>query len=317
MSETIKPLRSNLLKLKPKKFFSKYKSPISSLDFSADGTKLITAAENNHISLYDVLGGDIIKIINNKVYGAGYVLFGAHPETILVSSTLKDHTVRYISLYDNKCIRVFTGHTERITNMTLSPIRDTLITCSDDKTVRLWDIRQNECTHKMESGSIGTLASVDPESLVAAIGLDSKNIKLFDFRSMGAGPFQTFPFDDPPTRTWTNMKFSPLGNYLMLNTNTPTVLLVDAFKADFTHTLNSNLNRGMAEVKGSFFSDFSSDENFLFTGCPNGIVSIYECRDGTHYADLKSQHRGHINHTVFNPKYCVMATASDELHLWA
>uniref|UniRef100_A0AC34F2Y1 Uncharacterized protein n=1 Tax=Panagrolaimus sp. ES5 TaxID=591445 RepID=A0AC34F2Y1_9BILA len=313
MSGTIKPLGSNLLKMKPKKFFTKYKSPISSLDFSADGTKLITTAENNHISLYDVLKGDTVKIINSKVYGAGFVLFGAHPETIVVSSTLKDHTVRYMSLYDNKCIRVFSGHTGRITNMKLSPIRDVLITCSDDKTVRLWDIRQNECTHKMDAGTIGAVASVDPEGLVAAIGLDSTTIKLFDFRNMGDGPFQTFPFDDPPTRTWTNIKFSPLGNYIMVNTNTPAVILVDAFQAELNYTLNYNLNRGMAEEEGNFFSDFSSDEKFLFTGCPNGVVSIYECSDATHYADLKSQHRGHVTHAVFNPKYCVMATASDEL----
>uniref|UniRef100_A0A914YLC9 Uncharacterized protein n=1 Tax=Panagrolaimus superbus TaxID=310955 RepID=A0A914YLC9_9BILA len=181
MSESFKPLGSNLLKMKPKKFFAKYKSPICSLDFSADGKKLVTTAENNYISLYDVLKGDVIKIINSKVYGAGHVYFGAHPETILVSSTLKDHTVRYMSLYDNKCIRVFTGHTEKITNMTLSPIRDLLITCSDDKTVRMWDIRQNECTHKMESGTFGALSSVDPESLVAAIALDSKILNYLIF----------------------------------------------------------------------------------------------------------------------------------------
>uniref|UniRef100_A0A914YSB5 Uncharacterized protein n=1 Tax=Panagrolaimus superbus TaxID=310955 RepID=A0A914YSB5_9BILA len=196
MSEIIKPLGSNLLKMKPKKFFAKYKSPICSMDFSADGKKLVTTAENNYISVYDVLEGDLNKIINSKVYGAGHVLFGAHPETIVVSSTLKNHTVRYMSLYDNKCIRVFTGHNERITNMTLSPIRDVLITCSDDKTVRMWDIRQNECTHKMECGTFGALTSVTPDSLVIAIALDSKNIKLFDFRSMEAGPFQTFPFED-------------------------------------------------------------------------------------------------------------------------
>jgi WD40 repeat protein len=305
--------RSNVSRMQPKKTFSKHKSPINSMEFSADGTKIVTTAENNFISVYDVEEGCVDKVINSNIYGAGHVCWGAHREIILVSSTLKDNHVRYLSLYDNKYVRVFSGHEEKVTDMVLSAERDQLLTCSDDKNFRVFDIRVNECTHIMKCGATPIVA-IDPEGLVIAVGLESTTMRLYDFRNLTAGPFEKFPFDSPPARTWTKLKFSPLGNQVMVNTNTPTVMLIEAFSASYNYILNSNdVIPGLHEVKGSFFSDYSMDERFLFTGGPNGVVSVFETKDGNKFTELKSKHRGHVTHTLFNPLYRVMATASDEL----
>uniref|UniRef100_A0A914PV88 Uncharacterized protein n=1 Tax=Panagrolaimus davidi TaxID=227884 RepID=A0A914PV88_9BILA len=143
---TVSLSQSNVSKMQPKKFFSKYKSPINSLQFNADGKKIVTTAENNFISVYDVEKGSVEKIINSSIYGAGHVLWGAHPETVVISSTLKDTHVRCLSLYDNKYTRVFTGHDEKVIDMALSPGRELLLTCSHDKSFRVFDIRVNDCT---------------------------------------------------------------------------------------------------------------------------------------------------------------------------
>ncbi|CAM9476609.1 unnamed protein product, partial [Ectocarpus sp. 12 AP-2014] len=50
------------------------------------------------------------------------------------------HVVRYLSLYDSRFLRFFTGHTNGIVSTTMSPIDDHFITGSADRTVRLWHL---------------------------------------------------------------------------------------------------------------------------------------------------------------------------------
>uniref|UniRef100_A0A914QNK4 WD repeat-containing protein 82 n=1 Tax=Panagrolaimus davidi TaxID=227884 RepID=A0A914QNK4_9BILA len=205
----------------------------------------------------------------------------------------------------------------KIIDMALSPQRELLLTCSNDNSFRVFDIRVNDCTHKMDCGT-PPLVAIDSDGYVIALALDSKEIKMYDFRNMGNGPFQTFPFEDPSDRKWIKIKFSPLGTQIMINTNTPTVMLLEAYSANYNHVLNTTVFPGACqEVKGNFFSDYSMDEKYLFIGGPNGVVSVFETKDGKKCAELRSKHRGHVIHTAFNPVYRIMATASDELHLWS
>ena len=80
-------------------------------------------------------------------------------------------TIRYLSLHDNKYIRYFSGHTKklvslnsttictsatiqcctcnisnfRVVTLNMSPIDDTFLSGSMDKTIRLWDLRSPNC----------------------------------------------------------------------------------------------------------------------------------------------------------------------------
>lgn len=46
-------------------------------------------------------------------YGINKAIFGPHPETVLHTCNKVDNNIRYLSMYDNKYIRIFSGHTER------------------------------------------------------------------------------------------------------------------------------------------------------------------------------------------------------------
>ena len=75
------------------------------------------------------------------------------------------------------------------------------------------------------------VVSYDPEGLIFAVGLDSKQIKLYDLRSFDKGPFITFFIrSDPGKVEWTSMKFSPDGKTIILSTNGPIIKLIDAFQ---------------------------------------------------------------------------------------
>ena len=63
----------------------------------------------------------------------------------------------------------------------MSPIDDTFISGSMDKSLRLWDLRSPNCQGMMHVGG-RPVAAFDPEGLIFAAGINSEMIKLYDLR---------------------------------------------------------------------------------------------------------------------------------------
>ena len=52
------------------------------------------------------------------------------------------HPITYLSLHDNKILRQFRGCGAEVSDLSLSPIDDSFLSCSGDRTVRLWNLQQ-------------------------------------------------------------------------------------------------------------------------------------------------------------------------------
>lgn len=66
------------------------------------------------------------------------------------SNKSQHSAVHYWSLYDNKILRKFRGHSDIITDMSMCPGEDLFLTASRDRTVRLWNVQQAGCVAQME-----------------------------------------------------------------------------------------------------------------------------------------------------------------------
>nr|CAD1834812.1 unnamed protein product [Ananas comosus var. bracteatus] len=129
--------------------FTDYVGKISSLDFHRKEDLLITASEDDSIRLYDISSATLLKTTYHKKHGADHVCFTHHPSSILCSSRYNidatSESLRYLSMYDNRCLRYFKGHKERIVSLCMSPINDSFMSGSLDHSVRIWDLRVNAC----------------------------------------------------------------------------------------------------------------------------------------------------------------------------
>ena len=90
--------------------------------------------------------------------------------------------IRYQSLHDNKYIRYFNGHTKKVVCLSMSPVDDSFISGSLDKSIRLWDLRSANCQGLMHMPG-RPVAAFDPEGLIFAAGINSEMVKLYDLRS--------------------------------------------------------------------------------------------------------------------------------------
>ena len=74
----------------------------------------------------------------------------------------------YLSLHDNKILRQFRGHKGEITDISMSPVDDTFLSCSSDKTMKLWDLKQAGPIAEMTTPKTGNGMTLQEQTLYAS-----------------------------------------------------------------------------------------------------------------------------------------------------
>jgi WD40 repeat protein len=92
-----------------------------------------------------------------------------------------DHTVRLWNVETGQCLRVFEGHTNKVTSVAWSSSRHTFLSGSFDKTLRLWDLETARCLQVFE-GHAGNIWSLDlnTEHKRVLSGSEDNTVRLWD-----------------------------------------------------------------------------------------------------------------------------------------
>lgn len=298
--------------LRPAKVFSENQARINSLDFSADGLQMISSSDDDSIVMYDCTTGLKSRSVNSKKYGVDLIQFAHNSTNAIHCSTKVDDVIRYLSLHDNKYIRYFPGHQQKVVTLCMSPLDDMFLSGSLDKTIRLWDLRMQSCQGLMHVPS-RPVASFDPEGLIFAAGINSNTIKLYDLRSFDKGPFTSFKLDIEQSKSeWMRLKFSPDGKLILLTSDGTALLLVDSYTGAVVHTLTGHENISKVDLDASF----SADSRYVFSGSTDGHIVVWSVESGQIVARLASGHSPLIERVLFNPRYYMLATACTTLNLW-
>ncbi|GMT25210.1 hypothetical protein PFISCL1PPCAC_16507, partial [Pristionchus fissidentatus] len=308
---TMKITAGNIQEMSCAKQFSEHQSRVNSLNYSNDGMHMISSSDDESIVLYNCETGTKSRSLNSKKYGVDLIHFSHNVTDAIHCSTKVDDTIRYLSLHDNKYIRYFQGHQKKVITLAMSPIDDTFISSSMDKTIRLWDLRSPNCQGLMQLQQ-KAIAAFDPEGLIFAAGVNSEQIKLYDLRSYDKGPFTTFSMEQEPHCEWTSMKFSPNGKQILMCTNGEVMRLVDAFSGNIVQTLEGHKNAKHNALEASF----SPDSNFVFCGSSDLRLYAWSTETGNVVAQLNTQHTAFFQQVAFNPRYYVLASACSNVFFW-
>ncbi|KAJ8046554.1 WD repeat-containing protein 82 [Holothuria leucospilota] len=285
---------------------------INSVDFSHNGETLISSSEDDSIVIYDCLEGKPKRTLYSKKYGVDLIRFTHAQNTVIYTSNKVDDTIRYLSLHDNKYLRYFPGHTKKVVSLSMSPVDDSFLSGSLDKSLRLWDLRSPNCQGLMHLQG-RPVASFDPEGLVFACGLNSEMIKLYDLRSFDKGPFTTFKLPQDRDCDWTSLKFSADGKKILITTNGPVIRLIDAFTGSPIQTFMGHQN-----TKGLLLeASFSPDAQYVLSGSQDGKIHVWNVESGLKVAVLESKHDENPVYCVqYNPKFMMLASSSQHMCFW-
>uniref|UniRef100_A0A3Q3IHB6 Twinfilin n=1 Tax=Monopterus albus TaxID=43700 RepID=A0A3Q3IHB6_MONAL len=290
------------------KVFRENSDKINCFDFSSNGETIISSSDDDSLVLYDCQEGKPKRTLYSKKYGVDLIRYTHAANTVVYSSNKIDDTIRYLSLHDNKYIRYFPGHNKRVTSLSMSPVDDTFISGSLDKTIRLWDLRSPNCQGLMHLQG-KPVCSFDPEGLIFAAGINSEMVKLYDLRSFDKGPFATFKLQYDRTCEWTGLKFSNDGKLILLSTNGGALRILDAFKGAVLHSFGGYNNSKGVTLEASF----TPDSQFVMIGSEDGKIHVWNAESGMKVALLDGKHTGPITCLQFNPKFMTFASACSNM----
>jgi len=85
-----------------------------------------------------------------------------------LAAGIRDKTIKLWSVKDEKCIATLVGHDNWVTDICFHPNGKFLISVSDDKSMRVWDLTTARCSRKLLNihGHFVTTIAVRGKSIV-------------------------------------------------------------------------------------------------------------------------------------------------------
>ncbi|KAL3233461.1 hypothetical protein RNJ44_03501 [Nakaseomyces bracarensis] len=130
-----------------------------------DDQKLITGSLDKTIRVWNYITGECISTYRGHTDSVMSV--DSHKKIIVSGSA--DKTVKVWHVESRTCYTL-KGHTEWVNCVKLHPKSFTCYSCSDDTTIRMWDIRTNTCL-KVFRGHVGQVQKVIPLTIIDAENL--------------------------------------------------------------------------------------------------------------------------------------------------
>ncbi|AED98187.1 Transducin/WD40 repeat-like superfamily protein [Arabidopsis thaliana] len=258
--------------MEPGAVFRDYNCRISSIDFHKTSTCMVTASDDDSIRLYDVASATCLKTINSKKYGVDLVCFTSHPTTVIYSSRNGwDDSLRLLSLHDNKYLRYFKGHHDRVVSLSLCSGGECFISGSLDRTVLLWDQRVEKCQGLLRVQG-RPAAAYDDQGLIFAIAFGGY-IRMFDARMYEKGPFEIFSVGGDLSEA-NVVKFSNDGRLMLLTTMDGFIHVLDSFRGTLLSTFSVKPVAGESTLDAAF----SPEGMFVVSG--DGSTHAWGVRSG-------------------------------------
>ncbi|ETN99965.1 hypothetical protein RFI_37493, partial [Reticulomyxa filosa] len=113
--------------------FQGYSKGVNSVQFSPDGTKIVSGSSDNTIRLWDIFSGKVLCELKHS-YSVAWVQFSSDGSKII--SAPRDTTIELWDISSRKLIRSFNGHKDDVNSVHFSPDNSKIVSSSADKTVR-------------------------------------------------------------------------------------------------------------------------------------------------------------------------------------
>ncbi|AJR45255.1 AHL_G0026910.mRNA.1.CDS.1 [Saccharomyces cerevisiae] len=232
-----------------------------------DDRKLITGSLDKTIRVWNYITGECISTYRGH---SDSVLSVDSYQKVIVSGSA-DKTVKVWHVESRTCYTL-RGHTEWVNCVKLHPKSFSCFSCSDDTTIRMWDIRTNSCL-KVFRGHVGQVQKIIPltikdvENLATDNTSDGSSLQDDSIMADGVGESDT-PSDEQETVLDENI---PYPTHLLSCGLDNTIKLWDVKTGKCIRTQ-------FGHVEGVW--DIAADNFRIISGSHDGSIKVWDLQSG-------------------------------------
>lgn len=298
------------------------------MSYHPDGHHLFVATEQNStVTLIDAIRTGQAKGSYSCDREGVSVVTATHDDYCVLSAGNKQNTIQYWSLYDNKILRKFRGHTSSVYELSMSPTDDMFLSSSSSEgagsssgnSVRLWNLQQAGCMAKLDLQQAGAISAVSsPKAAFDHTGMifsimaampnpqEGNYVHLYDARNYSGGAFAEFKLTTalmqeamkthqvtsppPGPLSFTNIDFNLSGDRVLLQSREGLAVVLDGFEGTIQRIFQPSSNTTNSSSIG-VSSCFTPDGKSMLMGNTTGTIDVYDLQSGTVVKQLEVVNR--------------------------
>ena len=285
-----------------------HRSPVTSVAFSPDGTKLASGELRGMVKLWDVSSGENINTFHGPGGLSTSVAFSPDGRKLASSISGGDGTVEIREAATGKNINTIAGHLDGIQSVVFSPDGTKLAAGVSGSGVKLWEIETGKqvATFSEKMGTVKSVAfSPDGMTLASTHPGALGGIKVWDIETGR----NIATLQGSRGRVW-SVVFSPDGARLASGSEDKNVKLWEVDTGENTSTFRGHTNRIHSVA-------FSPDGTKLVSGSEDKTVKLWEVETGKNIATFEG-HVGNVWSVAFSPDGTKLASGSEDktVKLW-
>lgn len=181
--------------------YSTGKSTTYAIAFTADNQIMVSGGNDRIITLRNLKTGKIIRSFTGHSGSIYSLCLSADGQTLISGSrdaTIKVWHLHSIKTYNSNStnrligdglIDTFTGHSDSINTVTISPNGQIIVSGSEDNTIKLWDLNTGECLATLAGHEAGVRAvAISPDGQLLVSGSADNTIKLWQLPTLENEP---------------------------------------------------------------------------------------------------------------------------------
>lgn len=285
-------------------------SPVNSIAFSPDGTRILTGGRDQTVRVWDARTGQAIGEPLRGLEGmASSVAFSPDGARIVFGG--RDGTVQVWDAQSGQLLgQALGGHTDEVNSVAFSPDGARIVSGSNDRTVRMWDAQSGQAISEPLRGHEGWVSCVafSPDGTRIASGSGDLTVRLWEVPSGQ-------PLGSPLRghEGWVSgIAFSPDGERLATGSGFCMVRLWDV-------RTGQPLREPLRGHEGFVSSvAFSPDGTRLASGSGDHTVRLWDAQTGQALSEPLDGHEGFVSSVVFSPDGRHIVTGSEYrvVRLW-
>ncbi|KAF8684577.1 WD40 repeat-like protein [Rhizoctonia solani] len=281
---------------------------------SPDGKQAVGCYKEGSIQIWDVASGTIaippFKMHKAYAYSVGFSQDGKY--VISGGAGESSDIIVWDALTGSIVAGPLRGHSGTVDALVSLPDGTRIVSCSEDRTIRTWDIRkQGENDKKVDTriASVGPISFSTDRSRFASISSNQS----IHVRNLRTGDIILPQFEEQiEGRSIECVAYSSTGAYIAASSHDFTIQIWDAHTGV---TISQSLQGHNSSIH---CISFSLDDSHLCSGSDDMTIRIWETSTGTLVGRPYGGHTSAVRSVIYSPDggHIVSGAADGAVHIW-